>query len=244
WSESIRRLLIQTFKKNKIVSLPQTIYFSNTEKGKYERENTRRIYNAHSNLTIITRDPKSEEIAKELLTKARIFCMPDFVLSMKPKKSLHKNNPPEALIVLRQDNESFLSAEQRKAVSDLLPYKCIYFDTVNDTPIKEQERISVLEKCLDVFRSTDVVVTDRFHGVIFSIICCKSCVALRSIDHKLISGWHWFKDIPFVKFANDISEIKHLIEESFSIEKREIPDFNKHYFNKIPEIINWAGKNC
>ena len=99
WSESIRRLLISTFTRNQIVSLPQTIYFSDTSNGNKEREKTRRIYATHPNLTIIARDPQSGELATELFPKAQTFCMPDFVLSLPSIPSETKNNPPETTAV-------------------------------------------------------------------------------------------------------------------------------------------------
>ena len=82
WSENIRRLIIKTFPNNKIVSLPQTIYFSDTPRGKKERLISQRIYNSHSNLTIIGRDKESGKLAQELFPEALTFSMPDFVLSL------------------------------------------------------------------------------------------------------------------------------------------------------------------
>jgi pyruvyl transferase EpsI len=240
WSESIRRLIIQSFPDNMIVSLPQTVFFSDTEKGRMEKQNTIRIYGEHKNLTIFVRDPKSEVNAREMFPKARIFCMPDFVLSLKPKLSQGINNPKKVLLVIRKDNESFIGPEKRKALSELIHYRSEYFDTVNRDPVKEKIRDDVLEKCLDVFRSYDAVVTDRFHGLIFSVICHRPCVALRSIDHKLTSGIHWFKSVKFVRFADDISDVPGLLEECLYVEDFEIPDFESVYFDTMPELIGWG----
>lgn len=106
WSEKNRRLVIKSFPKNKIISLPQTIHFSETKIGRREKENTRKIYAAHPNLTVIGRDPKSGEIAEELFPKAKTYCMPDFVLSLPPKNSGIKNTTPKVLLCLRLDSES------------------------------------------------------------------------------------------------------------------------------------------
>jgi exopolysaccharide biosynthesis predicted pyruvyltransferase EpsI len=64
WSEGARRSIINNFPKNKIISLPQTIFFSNTQKGRKELEKTKHICNNHKDLTIIARDSYSFKLAK------------------------------------------------------------------------------------------------------------------------------------------------------------------------------------
>lgn len=237
WSESIRRLIIINFSKNKIVSLPQTIYFSDTPTGIKERENTRRIYANHPNLTVMGRDLRSGELAAELFPKAKTFCMPDFVLSMSPRESNGKNNPLKVLLCLRLDDESALTPEQREEIANRLPYQCSYYDTTIDEPIAASQRETFLENTLKLFQSNDAVVTDRYHGLIFAIICRKPCVVLPTVDHKLTSAIDWFKDVPFVIFAHNIEEIPSLVDRCLMVENRVAPDWNKDYFDKIPAMI-------
>jgi pyruvyl transferase EpsI len=237
WSETGRRLLISNFPDNQIVSLPQTIYFSDTPTGRKERENTRRIYATHPNLTIIARDPYSGELAMELFPKAQTFSMPDFVLSLPRVQANAKNDPPKVLLCLRLDDESTLTEEKRQEIADNLPCQSTFFDTMLAEQIEVNERVSVLENTLDLFRNSDVVVTDRFHGLIFAVLCQKPCVVLCTVDHKLTSAISWFKDVPFVIFAQDLDELPNLVEHCLTIKSREVPDWNKIYFDKIPELI-------
>ncbi len=237
WSESRRRLLIETFPNNQIVSLPQTIYFSDTPTGKQERENTRRIYATHPNLTIMGRDPRSGELAAELFPKAKTFCMPDFVLSMPSRQSEGRNNPPKVLLCLRLDDESALTEEQRKQIGDRLPYECTYYDTTLEKSIEQNQRKVILEDTLKLFLASDVVVTDRYHGLIFAVLCGKPCVVLPTVDHKLTSAIDWFKDVQFVAFAQNLDEIPSLVESCLAVESRDVPDWNAKYFDKIPEMI-------
>lgn len=240
WSESRRRLLISAFTDNQIISLPQTIYFSDTPIGKKERENTRQIYAIHPHLTLIARDRRSEEIAKELFPKAKIFCMPDFALSLNPCES-HKyktNNPPKVLLCLRDDNESILTEEQKKEIAKRLPYECIYYNTVTVKPIELIEQEAVVRQTFDLFCASDAVITDRLHGLIFALICQKPCVALPSIDHKITAGMEWFKNIPFVTLARDLKEIPSLVEKCLLAKNRELPDWNAEYFDNLPKMID------
>lgn len=236
WSETKRREMISTFPANQIVSLPQTIYFSDTPTGKTEQENTRRIYATHPNLTVIGRDPRSGELADKLFPKAKTFCMPDFVLSLPPRSSDKKNNPPKILLCLRLDDESALTPEQRKQIGDSLPYECIYYDTTISESIKVSEREAVLQNTLNLFLNADVVVTDRYHGLIFTVLSQKPCVVLRTVDHKLTSAIHWFKDMPHIAFAQNLDEVPSLVERCLAVEDRKTPDWSAEYFDKIPEL--------
>lgn len=237
WSEGKRREIIIAFPENKIVSLPQTIYFSNTEIGKTEQENSRRIYATHPNLTVIGRDPRSGELAAELFPKAKTFCMPDFVLSLPLRHSDKPNNRPKVLLCLRLDSESALTSEQRCEIGEKLPYECTCYDTTLSEPIEVTEREATLNKTLDIFLATDVVVTDRYHGLIFTVLCQKPCVVLRTVDHKLTSAIHWFENIPSVMFAQNLDEIPTLVERCLNIEDQKSIDWSEKYFDKIPALV-------
>ena len=237
WSEKNRRLVIQSFPKNKIISLPQTIHFSETEIGRREKKNTRKIYATHPNLTVIGRDPKSGEIAKELFSKAKTYCMPDFVLSLPPKNPGIKNDPPKVLLCLRLDSESALSQEQRQQIADSIPLKTVGYDTTLDKPIFIKERAAILQGTLNLFLDADVIVTDRYHGLIFTVLCQKPCVVLRTVDHKLTSAIHWFKDIPSIMFAQNIDQVPELVEQCLKITQIKNIDWNEMYFDKLADLI-------
>jgi len=237
WSESARRLLIITFTKNKIISLPQTIYFSDTQKGRKEKENSRRIYSAHPDLTIIGRDPHSGELATELFPNAQTFCMPDFVLSLNGICSATRNVPPKALLCLRHDNESILTDNQRNQIAKSLPYPCTYYDTTLGRPININDRQAIFEDTLRIFGSHDVVITDRYHGLIFAVLCRKSCVVLRTVDYKLTSAMDWFKDITFVELAKELSDVPVLVQKCLAIKDSSVPNWNEKYFDKLSKLV-------
>ena len=237
WSESIRRLIILNFPANKIVSLPQTIFFSDTENGRSEREKTRQIYGTHPDLTIIARDPVSLKQAEDLFPRARTFAIPDFVLALTVERHEVNRDVPQILLVLRADNESHMSQEDRKRIEDAIPFPCQHYDNVHHAPIAEHERMIVFNTFITRFQDADAVVTDRYHGVIFSVICGKPCVFLRSVDHKLTAGEYWLRDVPFVRRADTIDEVVPLLQRLLAVTKRTAPDWNASYFDKLPGYI-------
>jgi pyruvyl transferase EpsI len=237
WSEGARRLLIQAFPRNQMVSLPQTIYFSDSPTGRRERERTREIYGSHERLTVIARDPRSGELAAELFPRARTFCMPDFVLSLPAAESPQVHDRRYGLLCLRRDSESTLSADQREALAQSLPYECHRWDTTLSTPISVSERALVLEEALARFQAVDFVVTDRYHGLIFAVLCRKPCVVLKTVDHKLTSAMEWFSEVPFVALADEPSSVLQCVEACLAVETRTTPDWNELYFDKLPALI-------
>ena len=122
-------------------------------------------------------------------------------------------------------------------MANKLPYHCTYYDTRLSEPIEVTEREAVLENTLKLFRASDVVITDRFHGVIFAVLCQTPCVVLRTVDHKLTSAMHWFKDIPFVMLADRLEAVPSLVERCLTIENRKVRDWNLECFDRIPELI-------
>jgi len=237
WSEGMRRQVIGNFPQNQIVSLPQTIFFSDTPKGKTEQETSRRIYGQHPQLTVIGRDPRSGELAAELFPQAQSFCMPDFVLSLPPRTSAKSSDTIKVLLCLRLDDESALTPEQRQEIGDSLPYDCTYYDTTLDKAIEVDRREATLDETLAKFLAADIVVTDRYHGLIFTVLCQKPCVVLRTVDHKLTSAIYWFKDLPSVMFAQGLEEVPELVERGLKITTNKTIDWSAMYFDQIPQLV-------
>lgn len=237
WCESRRRLYIRSFPHNKIISLPQTIYFSDTPVGRREREKTRRIYATHPDLTIIGRDPQSGRIASELFPRATTFSIPDFVLSLPPRQESAPNNPRKILLCLRIDIEGALSPKERAHISSIIPYPTTYFDTTFNQPIKVKNRKTLLERTLNFFSSFDAVITDRYHGLIFAALCRKPCLALPTVHHKLSSSIEWFIDLPYVTLIRELAEIPTELERCVNSNQRNIPDWNHLYFDGLPERL-------
>lgn len=242
WSETARRLLIRSFPQNRIFSLPQTIYFSNTETGLRERERSARIYGDHPRLTVMGRDPESGRLAEAIFPKATTFCMPDFVLSMPPLPPRPRRSKPRILLCLRVDNESVLSIQDRLGLQRSLPFESTLYDTTLSRPIPVAERERILKETLDLFQDHDAVVTDRYHGVIFAVLCGQPTVVLRTVDHKLTSAMEWFRDLPFVRMASGIEEVEPRLKECLAVTAYDAPNWNELYFDRLPVRLGLHGK--
>lgn len=239
WSETGRRLMIANFRENRIISLPQTIFFSDTPTGREQREISRRIYAEHPRLTIIGRDPVSAEIAQELFPSAQILCMPDFVLSL--DVPVPKDGGQGVLLCLRQDKEAWLTAEDHAVLLGAFPGMATQYDTTIADAIPRMHREAVLGETLALFGRHRAVVTDRFHGLIFAVLLRRPTVVLQTVDHKLTSGFEWFKDVPFVAHANTVGAIADRLDRCSVADSCELPNWNALYFDRLPELLNWPA---
>ena len=108
WSETARRTIIEALPDNRIVSLPQTIFFSDTPFGRYQKQVSQAVYARHGHLTVIGRDGVSGSLAKALFPRSQVTTMPDFVLSLRKEDFNPAPRPENAgkiMICLRLDSE-------------------------------------------------------------------------------------------------------------------------------------------
>jgi exopolysaccharide biosynthesis predicted pyruvyltransferase EpsI len=241
WSEIGRRNIIQHFPNNKIIQLPQTVSFTQDEVGHVELRNAQRIYMSHKNLILLGRDLRSAELLKQYFPNICSFAIPDFVLSLegayKVNTSPRKN---EILLVLRNDKESIFEASQRaELVKRLKPYNCSFYDTTLDHPITKNNREQEIMDLLNYFNSFEAIVTDRYHGLIFSTMLHKPTIVLPTCDHKLTSAFDWFEGIPFLKLisVDELSNISEYIQNLMLVDNSESKDFRKLYFNDLAKKL-------
>jgi pyruvyl transferase EpsI len=106
-----------------------------------------------------------------------------------------------------------------------------------------ESREKVVGETLELFQNHDIVVTDRYHGLIFSVICRKPTIVIRTVDHKLTSALHWFKDVSFIRYASDLNQIKELINDVTSVKDYTAPDWNSDYFDQLPKHLDEYNNN-
>jgi len=242
WSETGRRLMIQNFPNNRVISLPQTIYFSDTENGRKQKEISKNIYNKHKRLTIIGRDKESGNIAVELFPNAQVLTVPDFVLSLNLNDfGLTERTPRtgSVLACLRRDNESMFTGKERAELANKIEGEVKITDTTLSTPINEDSRMKVLKEFLHEVLEHEVMVTDRFHGLIFAVVCKRPAIVLPTVDHKLTSAVEWFDGINFVKLTHNTNDINNAIDDLLKDDRRINSDFKLTYFDTLPEKLGF-----
>ena len=69
-AERRRRKIITLFRSYSVISLPQSIAYSDTPRGREEQRLSSLAYSRHKRLTVLLRDEKSVKTAKELFPSA------------------------------------------------------------------------------------------------------------------------------------------------------------------------------
>lgn len=206
--------IISTIKNHHITILPQTINLLTKDK----RDHVANIFNSHSDLLVMCRDEISYNNAKELFSRCSIKLMPDIVTSLigNKKYSFGEYKRSGVLFCLRNDGEKFYTKDE---INDLIKRFSNTPIDICDTTINKfvskwvNHREEIICGMLKRFSKSQVIITDRYHGTIFSQIVNTPVIVLSSSDHKLSSGVKWF---PKSVFANNVYFAKNL-DEAYNI---------------------------
>lgn len=210
--EMIRRSVISQFRNNRIIMFPQTVYFSEDAEGKEELERSVCIYNKNKNLVLIARDEESFKILKENFIN-EIYMLPDVVLSLNAVDVKKKRKG--ALICLRSDKESVMNQQDVENVESFLKERFSeikYTDTQMDDYCKEN-REQLLKQKIEEFQSAELVITDRLHGMIFSVITGTPCIAFDNFNAKVKNVYLYLKDNCNVKLVCDFKKFTEAYEQ-------------------------------
>lgn len=217
-SENIRRDFIRSFPDNKVIIMPQTVYFTDDEEGRRQLKITQDIYNAHKNLTVITREKKSYELAKEYFT-CNVLLTPDMVL-YSDYSDRHKKRS-NVLVCTRNDIETVLSEEDRKIIIDVamkVSQDVELVDTQQDEYIDIEDRKKHLDRFFDKICSAKLVITDRLHGMVFCAITQTPCVVFSNYNHKVEGTYEWVKHLPYIEYVSEIKDMENAVKKVLSVE--------------------------
>lgn len=218
--EKIRDAIISNFPKNKIIIMPQTIYFSNDNYGEKMKAQMQEKYSTHKDLNIFSRESISFNTMNKIF-RNNINLVPDIVMSSTMKFSFYERRG--AMICLRSDVEGVLR------VNDLMKIKRTIFnrfnryffiDTVYNDDITLEYREQVLKDFWLKMQKVELVVTDRLHGMIFAAITGTPCIVIGNYNHKVKECYAWFSELEYIKFCDTIDKIEMKINEI---------DFSKKY---------------
>lgn len=101
WFQNYRLAIVKRFPRNKIIILPQTVYYKDS---KVLVEDAK-ILNAHPDLTICVRDITSFEVLKKHCASNTILLVPDMAFCLDLDNYASKAQTQKALIFERRDQE-------------------------------------------------------------------------------------------------------------------------------------------
>ena len=176
--------------KNRMIVLPQTVNFYTPVVKKI----VSKVFSNKDNLTIMCRDLISYKNAQELFCGTKLLLYPDIVTSLIGTRK-YTNERNGVLFCMRDDIEAYYSTEE---IDNLMirftNERTEKIDTTIEVELKEilKNRNKYINDMIEKISTYKVVITDRYHGTIFSAIASTPVVVIASADHKLSSGVNWF----------------------------------------------------
>lgn len=229
----MHRKIVNKCKNNKIIFFPQTVNFFD----KRQLDKTAKIYNFNGNVVFLARDNISYDTAIKKFSNCKVLLFPDIVTSLIGTLDIECNNKNGLLLCLRNDGEKLFDDSEYNCSDLISKYKIIDKCDTNSL-YSYDDTIADLEKVLIEFVTKiskyKLIITDRYHGTIFSLIANTRVIVVPTNDHKVITGAHWFDNIYdsicIAKNPTDAIEIAKKIE-SFVVNNSSY--FKENYYDKL-----------
>lgn len=234
--------MLTLFPENKMIILPQTINFYTP----YIKEYVSRRFANKENLILLCRDEKSFDNASYLFPNTKLLLYPDIVTSLIGYYNNNSNNRDGVLFCIRNDVEAFYDSSRVKKLFDLFGnIRKEMIDTTLDSSLSDvlKNKEKYIYEIIYKISTYSVVITDRYHGTIFSAIASTPVIVITSADHKLSSGVKWFDKANMssnVLFATDLDDAfikaKYIIDNNV----RVVPNtyFFDNYWGKLKGHID------
>ncbi len=213
WPEShaAAERIIRLFPNNRIVFAPQTAFFEDIE-GENAKSFSELVHN-HGNICFFARERNTVNVLNAL--DIHPILVPDFALF---SESVPRRDyiPEYISFCLRDDHESRLTLEEQNSLKNGLkkygkPFHSIVMAKQHCEIPTWMRRYFVANK-IDEYARSQLVVTDRLHGMLFCCITGVPCVALDNKSKKISGVYEWVKELPYIIFVESVSDVETAVE--------------------------------
>ena len=249
--ERARRKVFSTFINHKTISFPQSVNFLDTPEGQKELKLSQEAYNKNPNLTIVARESKS--LAKfQQYFKAKVLFTSDIVLSLNPELADVKRDG--VLFILREDSEKVTDDQLIDQLSKRIEKAGTEVDQTDTTmpeyaddgeeetgkrTVNLVERRDLIHDKLKEIKSSQVVVTDRLHGMVFAVITKTPVLVFdNSYGKASFSYYNWLRELNYVDHTKETDPNKILTILKRLSEVKEKDDYDlTHTFDDLVDLI-------
>lgn len=234
--------IMRYFPNNKIIIFPQTINFHTPAIIDFVVDS----FGRNKNTTLMCRDDVSFEKAKAMFQTTPLLLYPDIVTSLIGTR-YYSHKREGILFCMRDDIEAYYNTKEVDALMER--FGNVRKEKV-DTTIKgcttkdfDKNRTGIINDMIEKFSTYKVVITDRYHGTIFSAIASTPVIVISSADHKLSSGVKWFPNEVFGDAVQYAESLEEAYEKALPLLKadgrvyRNPPYFKDKYWDKLKEHL-------
>lgn len=206
WEDDKITKIISDYKDNKIVIFPQTCFYKENSENRINKNKI--VYESAKDLTVMLREKQSYALFHNLFPNTKSILLPDVVLSLKPQIKNKKRKG--VLICFRNDRERVVANEVKKQIADYLTQNGVEYkesSTVIDKKVNKSNRERELKSKFEEFSSSELVITDRLHAMIFAAITKTPCIAFDNSSKKVSGVYAWIKDNKTILCLDDADKV-------------------------------------
>lgn len=214
WLEDISLNIIENYPNNKIIILPQTVFFEKSDFGEIEKRFFMDTINKHSNIAVCARDEKTLVFLQEYLPNKQIIESSDMVvgLDLTQYKATKKKN--KVIVCMREDKEKRdISTDGMLSAIKKYDEECSIeqISTVLKKDVFLCDRREELEKIWNAFSDARLVVTDRLHASIFACLLDIPCICFDNKTGKVSDFVFSQKDNCNIVLCDNYSEFNQVL---------------------------------
>lgn len=238
WPEEEKMItdILESFCENRIVIMPQTVFFSDDDYGIHEAQKLKDAIERCRRLYIFCRDMKSCNLFEDMDITA--YCMPDMALYLKYDDNNERHD--YIGVCFRNDKECCLEKNVKKYVLEELSRigEIKNLSTIAPHHIQVADRETELKHILDEISCCKLLLTDRLHAMLFAVITKTPCIAFDNLSNKVSGVYNWISDCNFIYCVKNKQEFKDAFSKLNEFDKSkcdyELPD---KYFDELAKII-------
>lgn len=232
--ENMVRRIIELFPHNKIVIFPQTLFFKN---GDVEKNNTIKIYDNHSDLSICMREQYSYDLACSMFKNIKVYLIPDMVLYLKRLDTVEKTNT--CVFCMRNDKEGILNPTDVSKIKGICKQKLGVQIRETDTVLNCNVFVKDRDRCvydkIKEFALAKYVITDRLHGMVMAYLARTEVFVFNNCNYKVRGIYSWIKENKRIHLVESVDEFEAIIETKS--ESEDIDVDLQSYYNQLADII-------
>ncbi|WP_051671498.1 polysaccharide pyruvyl transferase family protein [Oribacterium sp. P6A1] len=239
WLEDMVINILEQFPDNRVVIMPQTIFFEDDQFGHSERYMFEEAVIRHGNVHIFARDVSTYEYLKKSSIDDSCFELAnDMAMALDIKSNALEKNQGKVLICLRKDEES-VNYDRTKLIEEIekiFGNETVEFSTVVEENVFLDDRERYLSDLWSQMSKAELIITDRLHASIFSCLLSIPCFALSNSTGKVRDFCDRYGDLYDIRLAKDEDEVVDFAKEYITPKPKRIKkheNINEHFMESV-----------
>lgn len=238
---------VDVFKEFPIISFPQTVYFTDDKRA---AEVANKLI-TNNNLLLMTRGSASDECAKSLGIP-NTYKAPDAVSMLIGTMNLNYSDSGRSgfLVCKRTEDleHKYVLKDLNESLTKIKTFVGDYIieDTTLDCNYEEIKwnREYYIRRIISQMAQRKFVITDRMHGLIFSLVASTPVIVMATSTPKVRSAAKWYQDERefrgYVYMCDDVNDLESIVEKvlSDSDQRKKLSNsFSVRYYGDLKERI-------